>query len=131
MTNLPDPNDWLQEDRKPTAVYFADADCVEYVAEDTICVYDRVDPFLTLIFDETKIIPVGFKLKGFRNCFEQLKAEVGWKDSDFIELVPVVERACSRFGERKYGDSTRRKLAYQAAAKLAKDVKLYDFPQAA
>ena len=34
-------------------------------------------------------------------------------------------------GERKYGDATRRKLAYQAAAKLAKDVKLYDFPQAA
>lgn len=131
MTGHPDPNNWLQGDRKPIAVYFADADCVEYVAEDTTCVYDRVDKFLTLIYDETRIIPIGFKLKGFRNWFERLKDDLGWTERHFIELVPVLERACSEIGEKEYGESSRRRQAYQAAVKLAKNVKLHDFPLAA
>jgi hypothetical protein len=55
----------------PTAVYFTDSDCVEYVKEDVFCVYERVDKFLTLIFDETKLNLIGFKLKGFRCLFEK------------------------------------------------------------
>lgn len=129
MTDWPDPNDWLRDNSKPLAVYFADADCVEYVAEDTTCVYKRIDEFLTLIYDETAYIPIGFKLKGFRNCFLRHKDELGLTDGDFVELVKVVECVCGELGEEKFGEETRR--AYQAAAKLARDVKLYDLPKAA
>ena len=53
----------------PAAVYFADSDCVEYVKEDNFVIYHHVDDFLTIMVDETKIIPVGFKLKGFKSVF--------------------------------------------------------------
>jgi hypothetical protein len=131
MNHLPNPDDWLCGKRKPSAVYFDDADCVEYVAEDTACVYERVDTFLTLINDETRHIAVGFKLKGFRNWFIRHKDEHGLSDKHFVELVKVLESVCGECGEEEYGDDTRRKLAYQAARKLARGVKLYDLPKAA
>lgn len=131
MNDFTDLDAWLRAEHAPVAVYFADADCVEYVAEDTTCVYDRVDGFLTLIFDETKIIPIGFKLKGFRNVFEKLKAELGFSESEFVELVKVLETACTQMGEARFGADTRRRQQYEAARKLARNVKLYDFPIAA
>ena len=76
----------------PTAVYFIDSDCVEYVKEDCFCVYERVDSFLTLIFDETKINLIGFKLKGFKCIFEKhLKPLFELHDKQFIDLVSVIE----------------------------------------
>lgn len=131
MTNLPDPNEWLLGNRTPTAVYFTDADCVEYVAEDITCVYDRVDEFLTLIKDETRHFTVGFKLKGFRNCFLRHKDEFGLSENDFVELVQVLECVCSELGEEQFGADRNRRLAYQAARRLAEGVKLYDLPLAA
>lgn len=131
MTDFPDPDAWLSGAREPVAVYYADADCVEYIAEDTTCVYDRIDSFLTLIYDETQIIPVGFKLKGFLNALGRMKERYGLSDSHVVELVKVVENACLEMGEKNFGGDTRRKLAYRAASKLARDVKLYDLPEAA
>jgi hypothetical protein len=131
MTNFPDPNAWLTGAREPVAVYYTDADCVEYIAEDTTCVYERIDGFLTLIYDETQIIPVGFKLKGFLNTFERMREVHGFNERHAVELVKVVEQACCELGEKNFGGDTRRKLAYQAAAKLAQGVKLYDLPEAA
>jgi len=57
---------------EPVALYYVDSDCVEYVKEDTFCIYERIDGFLTLIFDETKINLIGFKLKGFKFVFYKL-----------------------------------------------------------
>jgi|GEM_PF-6799690 len=130
MTEITDIEAWLHAKGQPTAVYLADSDCVEYVAEDTTAVYERVDEWLTLIFDETSIIPIGFKLKGFRNVFEKLKPELGWNDGQFVQLVAVVERICTSLGDEAIED-VRRRQSYAAAAKLAKDVVLYDLPLAA
>ncbi len=106
---------------KPVAVYFLDSDCVEYVKEDAFCVYDRVDSFLTLIFDETKFNLIGFKLKGFKYVFEQhVKPLFKLNDSQFIDLVSVIEAVFTRIGDEVFaaGDDERQR-AYKAAIKLA------------
>lgn len=130
MNEITDLETWLHADCQPTAVYFADADCVEYVAEDTTCVYRRVDAFLTLIYDETNEIVVGFKLKGFRRMLDAIRAELDLGESGYVMLVSVLEAVVSKLGNDVIGD-TRRRSAYMAAAKLARDVKLYDYPLAA
>ena len=53
----------------PRAVYYADADTVEYVRRDTPCVYRRIDGILTLALDLHTREITGFRLKGFKNFF--------------------------------------------------------------
>lgn len=118
----------------PEARYFGDSDCVEYLTEDSFCVYDRIDEFLTLIYDETKIRLVGFKLKGFRYLFEtDLKPLYRLNDDSFIGLVAALEHICSNIGDELFADDVRQR-AYKAAMKLAAhdNVRLYaDFKEAA
>jgi hypothetical protein len=113
----------------PTAVYFMDSDCVEYVKEDTLCVYERVDDFLTLIFDETKLNVIGFKLKGFKFIFgKYLKPLLKLHDEQFMELVTVIEIVFTVLGDSVFsvGEEARVR-AYKAALKLAAndDVRLW------
>jgi len=113
----------------PVALYFLDSDCVEYVKEDTLCIYERVDGFLTLIFDETRINLIGFKLKGFKCVFDTfVKPLLELNDMQFVDLVPVIEYAFTQVGNHVFsvGDE-QRKLAYKAALKLAANdnVRLY------
>lgn len=105
----------------PAAVYLADSDCVEYVREDVFSVYERVDDFLTLIFDSTKYTLIGFKLKGFRSVFRthmQAKHRLG--DEEFVRIVSVLEAVCTELGDSLFqqGDD-RVARGYQAAIKLA------------
>jgi hypothetical protein len=105
----------------PTAVYFLESDCVEYVKEDSFCVYERVDKFLTLIFDETKLNLIGFKLKGFKYIFDKhLKPLFELNDRQFIDLVSVIEAVITQFGNQIFSvDDEQRARAYKAALKLA------------
>ena len=109
---------WFSVAYAPAAVYLQDSDCVEYVAEDTTCVYHRIDEALTLIYDETGFGLVGFKLKGFRNFFESVKDDIGLSEGHFVNLCRVLERVCLERGERDIGDA-RRMNAYRAAEKIA------------
>jgi hypothetical protein len=107
---------------KPVALYLLDSDCVEYIKEDGFCVYERVDDFLTLIFDETKFNLIGFKLKGFKCIFEQhLKPLFKLHDQQFIELVSVIEAVFTNVGNQVFTvvEDEERKRAYKAALKLA------------
>ena len=106
---------------KPVAVYFLDSDCVEYVKEDAFCVYERVDSFLTLIFDETKFNLIGFKLKGFKYVFEQhMKPLFKLNNSQFIDLVSVIEVVFTQIGDKIFSENDEeRKRAYKVAIKLA------------
>ena len=105
----------------PTAVYYLDSDCVEYVKEDAFCIYDRVDDFLTLIMDEGKLNLIGFKLKGFKFVFEQhLKPLFELNDMQFIDLVSAIELHVAKIGEAVFKNADDRvKFAYRAAIKLA------------
>jgi hypothetical protein len=112
---------------RPVALYLLDSDCVEYVKEDGFCVYERVDSFLTLIFDETKFDLIGFKLKGFKCVFEQfLKPLFKLHDQQFIELVSVIEAVFTHLGDQMFSvvEDEERKRAYKAALKLADNVRL-------
>jgi hypothetical protein len=101
------------------AIYFADSDCVEYVREDTFTVYERVDHFLTLIFDETKLDLIGFKLKGFKHVFDaHLKPIFKLHDNQFVGIVSAIEAVCTELGDELFADDKRAR-AYKAALKLA------------
>lgn len=103
----------------PVAVYFAESDCVEYVKEDTFCVYDRVDNFLTLIHDATKTRLIGFKLKGFKSVFNtHLKPLYKLNDEQFVNMVSAIEAICTELGEEVFSEE-RVERAYRAALDLA------------
>lgn len=125
-------DEWLGGEYTPNAAYFSDADCVEYVNEDTVCVYKRIDEFLTLIYDETKMRLIGFKLKGFRYFFERMKGHLQLNNADFIWISALIEEICRDLGE-ELATSKERRQAYQAVRKIAEkeQVKLLDFPLAA
>ena len=106
----------------PQAVYFADSDCVEYVREDSLCVYNRVDDFLTLIFDSTQTSLVGFKLNGFKYKFDTyMRPLFELNDRQFIDLVSLIEIVFIEVGNYIFaaGDE-QKKNAYKAAIKLAR-----------
>jgi hypothetical protein len=110
-----------------SAVYFEDSDCVEYVREDNFVIHQRIDDFLTLIYDETKIIPVGFKLKGFKHVFNvHLKSLFELNDKHFLTLVTAIEAICTEIGDALFADDERTR-AYKVALKLAANdnVRLY------
>lgn len=133
VTEITNPDTWLVAEFAPIATYFPDSDCVEYVNEDTVAVYSRVDEFLTLIFDETGIRPIGFKLKGFRYIFEtHLKQHLNLNEAAFVRLVQAIEAVCQEIGDELTGNPDR-KRAYQVARKIAEREKaeLWDLPQAA
>ena len=103
----------------PCATYFHDSDCVEYVKRDSLLVYDRVDEFLTLIYDGTGKQLVGFKLKGFKNIFtKQLEPMYRLNNRQFVGLVPALEAVCKALGEQ-LDDDDDRKQSYRAAMDMA------------
>jgi hypothetical protein len=119
MDSSIDPEAWLLSKYAPVAAYFEDCDSVEYVNEDTVCVYRRIDSFLTLIYDETSIRIIGFKFKGFRwfyNTYMQNIPEFG--ADGFVHFVKVIEAVCSYLGDELLNDD-RRRNAYQAVRKIA------------
>jgi len=127
------PDAWTlgSSDYEPTAIYFNDSDCVEYVAESTLSVYDRVDDFLTLIYDDTGLRPIGFKLKGFRYWYGRCIRPLHQLDNkEYIKLVSAIEWVAKDFGDELFKDNER-VAAYQAARKLAEGVRLPYAPLAA
>jgi hypothetical protein len=108
------------------AIYAYDADCVEYVQEDTFVIYERVDSKLTLIRSDEGIV-VGFKLKGFRNIFERLRKSLELSEGLFVPLIMAIQELYTEIGDELVADEHRRS-AYQAAYKLAANdnVKLSD-----
>lgn len=130
MNEITDLDTWLHGECARVAVYLPDADCVEYVSEDTTTVFHRIDPILTLIYDETNAIPIGFKLKGFKKILDSIREQFKLDEQGFVELVTVFEAVISEIGDKIFADP-KRKQAYDAASKLAREVKLYDLPLAA
>jgi hypothetical protein len=108
----------------PAALYFEEADIVEYVRRDAPSVYERIDGILTLVLDLKTREPIGFALKGFKN-FYLTQMEPG---EDFVRLTSVIEKAV-----RLIGDSVFEREAYDKALDIAsKDqVKLHELPRAA
>src|SRR6266436_3724426 len=79
----------------PVAVYYEDADTMEYIRHDVPCVNRRIDAFLTLALDMKSREPIGFRLKGFKNFYlRYLKDDAQAADARdrFLTLVNVIEK---------------------------------------
>jgi hypothetical protein len=112
----------FRERYEAVAAYYLESDCVEYVKSDSIAIYDRTDEFLTLIFDETNSKNlIGFKLKGFKNIFEQrLKHISQLRNIQFVDLVSAIETIFTDVGGKIMAEyDERREKAYKAAWELA------------
>ena len=107
----------------PVAVYFSDSDCVEYVKEDAVCVYDRIDGFLTLITDENQRNVIGFKLKGFSKVVGDMLGENGTEEQ-FLGLIKVIESVCKTLGDDLFKDDDKL-TAYATAKKIAVDDNIF------
>ncbi|WP_027057126.1 hypothetical protein [Mesorhizobium loti] len=117
----------------PRALYYEDADALEYVRVDAPVVYRRIDEFLTLILDLETREPVGFKIKGFRNFYlRTIKSSPRTIESPFLRLITVLEDLMTELGEGFFSEAPRRD-AYQTAADIAAQdqVIVSDFPKAA
>lgn len=118
----------VQARYQPVALYFHDSDCVEYVREDGFSIYDRIDEYLTLVYDKTGRILIGFKLKGFKYLFTRaLEPAYRLNEKQFVNLVSAIEAICTILGKTLFNDE-KRTGAYKAAIKMADNdnVKLHD-----
>jgi hypothetical protein len=128
MVMTQNPDNALLSRYSPLAIYYEDADYVEYVRQDVAAVHRRVDDRLTLVLDMATREPIGFNLKGFKH-FCNSQSEASDKKS-FLDMVSVLERLVSELGDRIFSEDSRR-VAYRKAIEIAKDdrVELHNLPQ--
>lgn len=114
----------LSADFQPHACYYESMDLVEYITVDCITISDRIDTFLTLIFDKSGEEPVGFKLKGFKYIFnEYLKAQYQLQDESFLPLISILQGVVQQVGDDIFNPPTGgndRERAYRSAFKLVR-----------
>lgn len=111
---------------RPCAVYYEQADSVEYVREDRPSISRRIDGSLTLIYDmDRRSQLIGFRLNGFKNFYLNDLAGTG----DFVSLVGALERALTSACNSAFEIHERRD-AYNKARELAVEDKviLRDLP---
>ena len=114
------------------ACYYPKIDCIEYLSSNEIAISERVDEFLTLIWNEEFSNIIGFKLKGFRFVFNKiLKPLREVRDEDFNLIVEAFEHILTQFGdgmfkqsEKDASISEKRKGAYKNVIKFAKEEKV-------
>jgi hypothetical protein len=105
----------------PVAVYYEDADNLEYVRRDVPSVYRRIDDLLTLILSMDNREPVGFQLKGFKHFYlRYIKDKFNEDSYDFMELVVVLEQAVRMLGNEVFSEQERLS-AYAKAQDMAKE----------
>lgn len=114
------------------AIYYEDADAVEYVRRDGSTYSDRVDENLTLVYAATGDELIGFRLKGFKNMYLRDRAHHLRLGIDFYSLVGALERTVESIASDVINNPERRdayRRAWQIA--LADSVALRDLPRVA
>jgi hypothetical protein len=117
----------------PIAIYYEEADSLEYIRRDKPCVYRRIDELLTLILAMDSRDPIGFRIKGFRHFYNKhMRGKLELSNSEFPKLVCIVEEAVSLLGDKIF-DEHERLTAYKLAREIAEtdDVRLSQVPEAA
>ncbi|MCK0208789.1 hypothetical protein MWN33_12190 [Starkeya koreensis] len=123
---------WQMNAYVPTAIYFEEADSVEYVRKDVPCVYRRVDDLLTLILDMDDRQLIGFKIKGFRNFYIRHRSINHNNSKEFLSLMNVIQKAARELGDDLFKNNERGR-AYEQAGAIAREdrVTLQEFPEVA
>ena len=117
----------------PVAVYYQDADSLEYVRRDEPSVHRRIDDLLTLVLSMDTRQLLGFQLKGFRHFYiNHVKGKLHQKDDEFPMLILVLEEAVRLIGHDIF-DQDERRSAYLKARDIAEEdsVKLLQFSEVA
>jgi hypothetical protein len=105
----------------PVAVYYEDADNLEYVRRDVPAVYRRIDDLLTLVLSMESREPVGFQLKGFKHFYlRYIKDKFNGDDYAFMDLVVILEQAVMMLGNEVFLERERMS-AYAKAQDIAKE----------
>jgi hypothetical protein len=118
---------------RPTAIYYEEADSLEYVRVDAPAIYRRIDDRLTLILSMASREPIGFQVKGFRNFYiRHLQLQNDAKADNFLSLMLVLETAISLVGDGIF-EKRDRILAYEKALNIATEdaIELHDLPKVA
>jgi len=119
----------LHSEYIPSAIYYADADTVEYVRSDVPCIHRRIDGILTLNLDLRTRELIGFRIKGFRNFFLNHLTRQQHFERDFIALVSVLEQAVQVVGDACTSCDCLE--AYRSARKMAHEDRVALEPLAA
>lgn len=113
------------------AIYFTEADLLEYTRLDVPSVHRRVDECLTLVLAMDDRQPIGFALKGFRHLYQKhIYKEDPRKHDGFKDLVLIIEKIIGEIGDDLFCDE--RYLAYNKAIEIATidKVELHEYPLA-
>lgn len=102
----------------PTAIYYREADFLEYVREDTPHISRRVDEYLTLILSMTERQLIGLRIKGFRHLYMKFASNKDMSDASFFLLSHIFEDVMKEIGDNLFDEIERRK-AYEEAISIA------------
>lgn len=104
------------------ACYYSKIDCVEYISKDEIAISDRVDQYLTILWDESCLEVIGFKLKGFRYAWNKyMKPIEGIMDGDMnLMMVAALERVFTEIGDELFLKKEKRQEAYKSVISFIK-----------
>lgn len=83
---------------RPFARYNHGMDALVYRSTPGTCVAQRVDQFVTVLWDVDRTDLVGVKFKGFRYIFNTLRSQHGWT-TDFLPLAKVLEALMAKVGD--------------------------------
>lgn len=116
------------------ASYNSTMDFLEYVSRDEITVSDRIDTFLTVMWNSNQSEIVGFRLKGFHCIFNKcIKPLFELKDEDFEPLVDALKCIYTSIGNELFKQNTidqdaasqdHRAAAYKLTLKLVKEERI-------
>jgi len=75
---------------EPTAYFDSEMDQLVYLTSNASYRAERVDAYLTILWDARELRIIGIKLKGFRSLFDDLKAAGLVEESHFFPLCKAI-----------------------------------------
>lgn len=113
----------ITEGFEKRASYYDAMDFLEYVSLDETVVADRVDNFLTVLWNAEQTEVIGFRCKGFGYVFgEFVKPAMKLNDDDFNPIKFALEMIFTKAGEIIFDgvriDDERRQSAYTESLAL-------------
>jgi len=81
---------------EPTAYFDSEMDQLVYLTSNASYRAERVDSYLTILWDARELRIIGIKLKGFRSLFDELKAARLVEESHFFPLCKAISMLMQR-----------------------------------
>lgn len=113
----------LSDNFRKCACYYPKIDHVEYLTDDVVAIADRIDPFLTVLWNEDFSDYVGFKLKGFHAWYVRRNKDTHTEE-DFNLLVEALEYYVTQIGNSMFPENPARKAAYNNVISFIKRDKI-------